>query len=118
MDKVDGKRRLGAQLTPAQRLVAELSVHEEGLGYKAIIRKFPNYGPKEQGLRSAVERLRDTGALGRKEGIGRKRSRGPPDAAKADRQFFADNRTAACGDLRKALDIPRIATRGNYQRGH
>ena len=29
----------------------------------------------------------------------------------ADRQFFADNRTAACGDLSAALDIPRIAAR-------
>ena len=30
----------------------------------------------------------------------------------ADRQFFADNKTATCGDLRKAQGIPRIAARG------
>ena len=68
VDKVDGKRRRGAQLTPAHRLIVEQSDREEGLWYKTIIRKFPNYGFTEQGLRSAAERLRNTGALGRKGG--------------------------------------------------
>ena len=109
--EIDGMRRRGAQLTSAQRVIIEQSVREEGLGYKAILRKFPNYGFTEQGPRSAAERLQNTGALGRKEGSGRKRTRRAPDAAEAARQFLAANRTAACGDLRKALAIPRIAAR-------
>ena len=109
--EVGGKRSRGAQLSPAQREIIEQCVREEGLGYKAILRKFPTYGFTEQGLKSAVERLRNTGTLDRKEGSGRKRSRRTPDAVEAARQFFAENKTASMGDLRKALELPRTAAR-------
>ena len=69
-------------------------------------------GSQSSGLRSAAERLKNTGTLGWKEGTGRKRTRRTPEAAEAARQLFADNKTANCGELRNALDTTRIAARG------
>ena len=60
----------------------------EGMGYKAILKEYPISWFTLEWLKSAVPRHNDRGALGRKAGSGRKRTRRTPEATEAAREFF------------------------------
>ena len=113
--KTDGKRTRGEALTPAQKEIIYRCVRDAGekdkMGYKAILKRYPEMGFTEQGLKAACRRLKDTGTLDRKSGSGPKRARRTPDVVDDMRQFLADNRTATCGDAARALKLPRSTAR-------
>ena len=62
------KRAKNVKYTSAQKELAKKCALEEGLGYEAILKKYPDWGGNEHELRAAAERIRSTRAFSRKEG--------------------------------------------------
>ena len=78
---------------------------------KAILKKYPDMGFTEQGLKAACPRLKDAGTLDRKSGGGPERARRTPDVVGDIRQYCAGNRTAPCRDAARAQTLPRPTAR-------
>ena len=62
-DDAPAKKR--PRYTAAQKELIEKCVKEEGLGYKKILKAYPNWGFNEHGLRGAVDRVKKHGSLSR-----------------------------------------------------
>ena len=109
------KRAKNVKYTSAQKELVKKCVLEEGLGYKAILKKFPDWGFNEYGLRTMVERIRSTGTIFRKEGSGRPRTQRTAERIDLAKSFMEANQDATLGDLAEEADIKRAAARPALQ---
>ena len=67
------KRKRRQSYTPSQMEIIRVAHIDRGLGYKNIIKAYPEFGLTESGVRGVCERLDNTGATDRKSGSGRKK---------------------------------------------
>ena len=82
-----------------------------GLSYEAILKKRPERGVNEHGLRTAVERIRSTGSFRRKEGSGGRKTQRATERIDVAKAFMEANQDATPGDLAKEFFIKRAAAR-------
>ena len=67
------KKKRAKQLSAAQREIIQTE-RAAGLGYKAIVNKYPDYGFTYSGVKDALARLKKNGTLERQAGSGRPKS--------------------------------------------
>ena len=85
-------------------------------GIQKILKKYPECGFNPRGLRDAVDRLKATGTLERKQGSGPKRRIRTADKIEAARAYMGSNPDASCGDLVKEMGIKRTSARNILKR--
>ena len=103
------KRKRGTSYNAAQMEIIRKSHVEEGMGYRKIVKKFPNYGFTEQGVKTACVRIKETGSVSRKEGTGREFTARTDGNIERVRSVMESNRDATCGDAVTATGISRAS---------
>ena len=101
-------KRARPRYNAAQNQTIEMCVGA-GMGYRAILAKYPEMGFTLEGLKSACRRFQNNGALERAKGSGNKRTRRTPDTVESVRQYMGENPRAPCGDAESALNLPKAA---------
>ena len=84
---------------------------DQGMGYRKIIKQYPDMGFTLDGLKSALARWRKNGTLGRKVGSGAKRTSRTAEAVEEERVFFEENNRASCRQAVAQLGLSRSTAR-------
>ena len=81
------------------------------LSYEAILKKRPERGVNEHGLRTEAERIRSTGAFSTKEGSGGRKTQRATERIDRAKASMEANQGPPWGDLAEEADIKRAAAR-------